>query len=204
MADNRGRPRSFSKEKALEQALGVFWQRGYLGTSYSDLCAETGLSKPSLYAAYGNKEETFLAALDLYVSCYVQPGIDILESEPKLTEAVRRLLVATVKGLTAKGTPPGCMIATNAACAAAPDVPPTVAIALHAAARKTPNALTACLTKAQTIRQLPPDTSICAMTAFFDTLITGLSGLAKQGAPRKTLMQAVDTAMLIWPSNAPG
>jgi len=201
MADSRGRPRSFDSEKALEHALGLFWRWGYLGTSYSDLCAETGLSKPSLYAAYGNKEETFLAALDLYFSRYVQPGIDTLESEPNPLEAVRKLLVATVEGLTAKGTPPGCMIATNAACAAAPDVPPAVGIALKAAAKKTPNALAARLTKAKVAGQFPPDTSISALTAFYDTLITGLSGLAKQGAPRKPLMQAVDTAMLIWPSN---
>jgi AcrR family transcriptional regulator len=203
MADSRGRPRSFDSEKALEQALGLFWQRGYLGTSYSDLCAETGLSKPSLYAAYGNKEETFLAALDLYVSCYVKPGVDILETEPNPAAAVRKLLVATVEGLTAEGTPPGCMIATNAACAAAPDVPPTVALALNAAAKTTPDALAARLTKARAARELPPDISISELTAFYDTLITGLSGLAKQGAPRETLMQAVDTAMLIWPQDAP-
>jgi len=203
MADSRGRPRSFDSEKALEQALGLFWHRGYLGTSYSDLCAETGLSKPSLYAAYGNKEETFLTALDLYVSRYVLPGIDILESEPNPPEAVRKLLVATVEGLTAKGTPQGCMIATNAACAAAPGVPPAIAIALKAAAKKTPNALATRLTRVQAARQLPPDTNISALTAFYDTLIAGLSGLAKQGTPRKALMQAVDTAMLIWPSNAP-
>jgi AcrR family transcriptional regulator len=203
MTDGRGRPRSFDSEKALEQALGLFWQQGYLGTSYSDLCAETGLSKPSLYAAYGNKEETFLTALDLYVSRYVLPGIDVLESEPNPREAVRKLLIATVEGLTAKGTPQGCMIASNAACAAAPDVPRVVAIALKAAAKKTPNALAAHLTRAQAARQLPPNTSISALTAFYDTLIAGLSGLAKQGAPRKALMQAVDTAMLIWPSSTP-
>jgi len=50
---------------------------------------------------------------------------------------------------------------------------------------------------------LPPDISISALTGFYDTLIAGLSGLAKQGAPRKALMQAVDTAMLIRPSNPP-
>jgi len=118
MTGNRGRPRSFDSEKTLEQTLGLFWHRGYLGTSYTDLCAETGLTKPSLYAAYGNKEKTFLTALDLYVSRYVQPGIDSLDREANAREAIRLLLVATVEGLTAEGTPPGCMIATNAACIA--------------------------------------------------------------------------------------
>ncbi|VAW01972.1 Transcriptional regulator, IclR family [hydrothermal vent metagenome] len=200
MAGNRGRPRSFNKEKTLEQALGLFWKCGYLGTSYSDLCAETGLTKPSLYAAYGNKEETFLAALDLYVSLYVQPGIEALESEPDVREAIRKLLVETVKGLTAEGTPPGCMIATNAACIEAPDISQTIADAIKVAAGKTPQAIATCLAKAEAAGQIPPNTNISALTAFYGTLITGLSGLAKQGTPQSKLMQAVDTAMLVWPS----
>ena len=202
MTDNRGRPRSFDSEETLEQALGLFRVQGYLGTSYSDLCAETGLTKPSLYAAYGNKEQTFLAALDLYMSRYVQPGIDLMESEPNAAEAVRKLLVATVEGLTVEGTTPGCMIATNAASAAAPDIPKAVATAILDAARKTPEAVATRLTKAKADGQLPRGISVTALTAFCDTLITGLSGLAKQGASRNVLMEAVDTAMLVWSSNA--
>jgi len=203
MTDNRGRPRSFDREKTLEQALGLFWQQGYLGTSYSDLCAETGLSKPSLYAAYGNKEQTFLTALDLYVSRYVQPGIDSLDCEANAREAIRLLLVATVEGLTAEGTPPGCMIATNAACIGAPDIPQAVADAIMEAARKTPNAIVARLSKAQADGQLPPGTSAAALTVFYGALISGLSGLAKQGMPQNVLIQALDMAMLVWPSYAP-
>jgi len=202
MADNRGRPRSFDSEKTLEQALGLFWQQGYLGTSYSDLCAKTGLSKPSLYAAYGNKERTFLTTLNLYVSRYVQPGIDSLDREANAREAIRLLLVATVEGLTAEGTPPGCMIATNAACIGAPGIPQAVADAIKEAARKTPDAIAIRLTKAQADRQLPPGTSAEALTVFYGTLISGLSGLAKQGTSQSELTQALDMAMLVWPSYA--
>jgi len=196
MAETRGRPRIFDKVKTLEQALGLFWRRGYIGTSYSDLCAVTGLTKPSLYAAYGNKEETFLAALELYVSRYVQPGITGLESEANIRDAIHKLLVETVNGLTAKGTPPGCMIATNAACMEAPAISRSVADAIKLASRKTPKAIAACLAKAQVAGQIPSNASLSALTAFYGTLITGLSGLAKQGTPRSELMQAVDMAML--------
>lgn len=200
MPDNRGRPRSFDSETVLDQALGLFWRQGYLGTSYTDLCAKTGLTKPSLYSAYGNKEQTFVAALDLYISRYVQPGIDGLEREPDAREAIRRLLVRTTEGLTAEGTPPGCMIATNAACVEAPDIPVVVADAIRAATRKTPNAITTRLTRGQADGQLPPATSVSAMAAFYDTLITGFSNLAKQGAQENALLEAIDIAMLIWPS----
>ena len=204
MTDSRGRPRSFDKQETLKQALGLFWKQGYLGTSYSDLCAETGLTKPSLYAAYGNKEKTFLAALELYVSIYVRPGIGDLESEPDAREAIHTLLVETVKGLTAEGTPPGCMIATNAACIEAPGISPTVADAIKVAVGKTPKAIAICLTNAQTIGQIPSSANINALTAFYSTLITGLSGLAKQGTSQAELMHAVNIAMMVWPSNTQG
>jgi len=204
MADGRGRPRSFDKEEVLGQALGLFWRRGYLGTSYLDLCAETGLTKPSLYAAYGNKEETFLAALDLYVSRYVQPGIESFENESDAREAVHKLLVETVKALTAQDTPAGCMIATNAACIEAPTISRAVAGAIKAAAAKTPKSISACLTKAKTAGQIPSSANIDALTSFYGTLITGLSGMAKQGTPQLELMQAVDVAMRVWPSEPPG
>jgi len=203
MADGRGRPRSFDKEEALEQALGLFWRRGYLGTSYLELCAETGLTKPSLYAAYGNKEETFLAALDLYVSRYVQPGIVSLENAADAREAIRKLLVETVKALTAPDTPPGCMIATNAACVEAPNISQTVAKAIKAAAEKTPRSVAACLTKAKIAGQIPSSANIGALTAFYGTLIAGLSGMAKQGTQLLELMQVVDVAMRVWPSDPP-
>ena len=141
MVDKRGRPRSFDREQALEKALGPFWYAGYLAASYSDICAATGLTKPSLYAAFGNKEELFLAALEFYMQLYVRPGIEILKNEPVPHEAIHKLLIATALGLTAEHTPPGCLIATNSACAAAPNVPIAVVDALRAAANETPNAI---------------------------------------------------------------
>ncbi len=203
MAGSRGRPRSFDKQEVLEQALGLFWRRGYLGTSYQDLCAETGLTKPSLYAAYGNKEKTFLAALDLYVSRYVQPGIEGLKNEHDPREAIHRLLVETAKALTAQDTPPGCMIATNAACVEAPDISLTIADAIKAAAEMTVKSISTCLANAQATGQIPLNANIDALTAFYGTLITGLSGMAKQGTPQLELMQAVDVAMQVWPSEPP-
>ena len=62
----RGRPREFCVDYALAQALRVFWEKGYDGTSLTDLTDAMGITRPSLYAAFGNKEALFRKALDLY------------------------------------------------------------------------------------------------------------------------------------------
>src|SRR5450755_342863 len=61
-----GRPREFDIEEALDRALRVFWRKGYEGASLPDLTAAMGINRPSLYAAFGNKEELFRKALDRY------------------------------------------------------------------------------------------------------------------------------------------
>ena len=64
----RGRPRAFDTARALDQALRVFWRHGYEGASLADLTAAMGINRPSLYAAFGNKETLFRRALDHYAA----------------------------------------------------------------------------------------------------------------------------------------
>src|SRR5262245_59406118 len=66
-AVQRGRPREFDTDQALDRALEVFWRKGYEGASISELTEAMGINRPSLYAAFGNKEELFRKALDRYV-----------------------------------------------------------------------------------------------------------------------------------------
>src|SRR6476620_9841235 len=64
----RGRPRAFDPDAALERAMHVFWAKGYEGASLSDLTRAMRINRPSLYAAFGNKEQLFRKALDRYIS----------------------------------------------------------------------------------------------------------------------------------------
>src|SRR6266568_8148145 len=62
-----GRPRAFDVDLALDRALHVFWDKGYEGTSLSDLTKVMRINRPSLYAAFGNKEQLFRKVLDRYM-----------------------------------------------------------------------------------------------------------------------------------------
>src|SRR5260221_6046735 len=103
-----GRPRAFDIAEALEQALRVFWKKGYLGTSLSDLTGAMGINRPSLYAAFGNKQSIFRKALDLYSkgpSAYLGEALH----EPTARAVVERLLHGVVDLLTDPQSPATCL-----------------------------------------------------------------------------------------------
>src|SRR5690606_39630614 len=91
----RGRPREFDVEDALAAALRVFWAKGYEGASLTDLTDAMAITRPSLYAAFGNKEALFKQALDLYETeklAYVKGAL----AAPTAKSVVQRMLAGTI------------------------------------------------------------------------------------------------------------
>src|SRR5680860_1641617 len=91
-----GRPRTVNKDQALDQALDVFWRKGYEGASICDLTAAMGINPPSLYAAFGNKEALFRQALDRYAEtkgAFVRAALEA----PKARDGVAALLRGTAR-----------------------------------------------------------------------------------------------------------
>jgi AcrR family transcriptional regulator len=108
---NKGRPREFEVSDALDRALLVFWQKGYRGTSLDDLTTAMDINRPSLYAAFGDKEGLFLASIDRYRERYVAPLAKKLLASKDLREGLDEFF-RTVAGVVVENeTPPGCMIA---------------------------------------------------------------------------------------------
>ena len=104
----KGRPREFDVDEALAAALRVFWTKGYEGASLSDLTEAMGITRPSLYAAFGNKEALFHKALDLYEReklAYVGEAL----AAPTSREVVERLLRGALAMQTSECEPKGCM-----------------------------------------------------------------------------------------------
>lgn len=107
----RGRPRSFDCEAALDRALEVFWRKGYEGASLADLTAAMGINPPSLYAAFGNKEELFRKAIERYVEARTPFWLEALEL-PTAREVIERLMCGSVENLTSGC--PGCLLVKGA------------------------------------------------------------------------------------------
>lgn len=107
---SRGRPREFDKEAALKRATELFWRNGYRGVSLDDLTQAMEINKPSLYAAFGDKESLFLAAIDFYRESVTRPQFQRLMNCENLKDGFRAFFKEMVKVVTNKDCP-GCMIA---------------------------------------------------------------------------------------------
>ncbi len=104
-----GRPRGFDPEKALGRALRVFWKHGYEGASLADLTEAMGINRPSMYAAFGNKEELFRKVLDRYgksTGVYQQEALN----EATAHGAVKKILLGAADALGDARNPRGCLL----------------------------------------------------------------------------------------------
>ena len=192
-----GRPRSFDRDAALAAALGVFWRRGFRDASLDDLTAACGVSRPSLYAAFGDKSALFAAALDLYREREVAPLLAILDVPGDGRGAVRAFLADAAARYTDPDRPAGCLVALHGAGAGGSDE--AVSDLAAAAADATRAALKARLVMSRAAGELPAGEPVGPLADLFAAVLHGLSTAAKLGRSRRDLLAVVDTAVRAWP-----
>ena len=118
----RGRPRAFDPDAALERAMHVFWAKGYEGASLSNLTRAMRINRPSLYAAFGNKEQLFRKVLDRYMDGPVAYFGKALAA-PKARDVVEEILLGTARMASDPRIPAGCLMVQGAlACGNASDL----------------------------------------------------------------------------------
>lgn len=111
----RGRPRTFDRDTVLDRAITTFWAKGYSGASLDDLTESMGINRPSLYATFGSKHDLYLEVIDRYaVTLGCQPVAALL-SEPDIEKAVAAFFEASIRCVTSKDGPRGCLIVNVAA-----------------------------------------------------------------------------------------
>lgn len=192
-----GRPRGFDPQAALEAALQVFWSKGYDGASLSDLTAAMGINRPSLYAAFGDKQSLFQKAVDRYLSGPVSYFDRALEA-PSAREAVERLLNDSIQLATDPSHPRGCLLVQGAlSCsesgAAARDELRARRTAGQASIRRR-------LKRARDEGDLPADADPDELARYVATLMQGLAVQAAGGASRADLRRVAARALRAWPS----
>lgn len=195
----RGRPRSFDRQQALCAALRVFREHGYEGTSMTDLQAALGgLSPPSIYAAFGSKEQLFKEATDLYVATIRAAAERAMAEATTAQEAVEAILRSAVIASTESGEPRGCLLVQGAiTCSESSD---SVQRYLHDLRTESHRAMLKRLKAAVASGELPADANVQALAQFYMTFAHGVSIQARDGASRASLMAAVDCAMAAWDS----
>jgi AcrR family transcriptional regulator len=189
----RGRPRAFDREEALDRAMELFWRYGYEATSIADLTKAMGINPPSLYAAFGDKEKLFLEAIDRYCG----DAAPAFGDEPTAREAVERLLVGAVAGLTRSKSPRGCMLVTSAMNCSESSAHLQDALARKRAAAE--RALEGRIERGVADGDLSKGTDTAALAKFYTTVLHGLSIQARDGASKKKLLGVVEAALRAWP-----
>lgn len=202
MPAERGRPRSFDTETALERATEVFWRHGFQGASMAELTAATGLSKPSLYAAFGDKEALYLLCLQRYGDHQVALQTELLEAEPDARRAVERFMRAMAQHQTDPRQPGGCFVVNGTADCGAPATPPAVDAALRGASGGAEQRLLNRLKRAEREGQLPP-LYAKNLATLLASVLTGMAVMSKAGQPRRKLDEVVSAAMALWPAYTP-
>lgn len=193
----RGRPRSFDRDEALRRALQVFRTQGYEGATLTDLqAAMGGITAPSLYAAFGSKEELFREAVALYRNTAGVATICALTEQSTARASIEAMLRAAADAFCNLDEPRGCLIVLGAIhCTRAGS---SVQDHLRAIRLQTSEHITQRLKRGVEERDLPAGVDIAALASFYTTFLHGLSIQAWDGASRESLMAAIDCAMAAW------
>ncbi|UUZ50407.1 TetR/AcrR family transcriptional regulator [Massilia sp. B-10] len=168
-----------------------------------ELTEAMGLSKPSLYAAFGDKEALYLKTLERYVQLLIERHAAALNGEPDGRRAVEGFLRSLATMLADPALPGGCFIINGTADCGGSTIPTTVELALRAALQGSEMMVLERLVRAQRDGDLPETAVPEALAAMFGSLIAGLAVLAKSGASEAKLGTVIDTAMAVWPLAAP-
>jgi AcrR family transcriptional regulator len=181
-----GRPREFDTNKALDEAMEVFWRHGYEGATIAELTDAMGINPPSLYAAFGSKEGLLKAALDRYAEKRAAFMGEVLVA-PTAREAAAMMLLRIADSHTDPANPPGCLlVAGGLACGAGAE---NVPFELASRRAQLEDQLRDRFVRAKNEGDLAVDSDPQALARFLSVVIAGMGVLASSGSTREDLRQ---------------
>ncbi len=195
-----GRPRGFDPDQALDQALLLFWRKGFVATSISDLTEAMGINRPSLYATFGNKESLLRRALERYFkgpASYLQEAL----RQKTTFEVASHILLGIVDLISATSTPPTCLWVHSAMSSG--DLSDPLAQEFSHQRRAGLASLRKRFERGILEGELPSATDAARLAQFLQTVNVGLSVQGATGATRKELIAVVSQTLSIWPGQKP-
>lgn len=192
-----GRPRAYDPQSALLRAMERFWKSGYSGTSLDQISAETGMNRPSLYAAFGDKHSLYLKALEFYWQLSLDAMRDALADPNRpLREALMRAYNGQLSiYFTEDGLPRGCFVIGTATTEAVGD--PEIRDLLAMGLRKLDADFETCLQRAQARGELKKDTDPAALALLASATLHSIAIRARAGTPRAELREIALKAVTV-------
>ncbi len=189
------RRKEFDPEEALDRSMDLFWRRGYEASSLQDLVDHVGVNRQSLYDTFGDKHDLFLATLDRYFDVSVREDLKILDEAGPALGAIRRFFQSLVDLGGTDAARKGCMVVNSAVELSLHDEDARSRVAavfswIEERFRKT-------LVRARENGELGRRRDPRALARFLTSFMVGRNVLAKAGASRKSMQDAVDAAMTV-------
>lgn len=192
----RGRPRAFDRDEALRRAMEVFWEHGYEATSMSHLTAAMGISSPSLYAAFGSKEELFREAVAFYNDTLGATAAAELRERPTAREAISAVLRHHAVVFCDPDNPRGCMIVLAATTSGVDTRSVHEYLAQWRMALETD--FRERVERGIAEGDVPAGADAAAIAAFYNTVNHGMAIQARDGADEKKLSSIAEGAIAAW------
>jgi len=199
----RGRPPSYDRDVALRAIRDVFWDRGFSATSLDDIAASTGMNRPSLYGAFGDKREMYLAALRLFSAesaCEMQKAL----GAPTLREAIEGFFFTAIRDyLSGEAGPRGCLVVCTAVTEAIGDATIRSALAEMLAEIDSLVEVRIARAKAEGDRCAPGDAK--ALARVTTSVLHSLAVRARAGARRSELLTIARATVevIVGPESSP-
>jgi len=191
-----GRPRAFDPDVALDRAMHVFWAKGYEGAALSDLTRAMRINRPSLYAAFGNKEQLFRKVLDRYMNGPLAFFGKALGAA-KASDVIEQIFLGAANMPSDPQTPAGCLVVQGAlACG---DAARSVRKEIAARRASAKAALRRRLQRAKREGDLPPTADPAELSHYVMTVLHGMAVQGADGASRDQLRRVAQVALRAWP-----
>lgn len=197
VSKTRGRPRTFDRHTALTRAMEMFWLKGFDGCAISELTAAMNINSPSLYAAFGSKEDLFREAIDLYGAIEGEATRCALAGPRNIRDALGAMLRRGVDTFTRGPQPRGCMVMLGALNVSAGQK--ELRALLHKGQKQIHDVIRKRMALAVEDGEIAPSVDIDGLSMMCAVLFTGLAVHAHDGAGRAKLNSAIDAFIATLP-----